>query len=338
MFLDGNTLHDEFASDKLTVVIPTYGRSDKILNSIYSCQHSNIYVVVIDDNGLDSPNQIATKNLIESLSSEYTTNLHYHALSVNSGACVARNKGIELAKTSVVTFLDDDDMLLVEETLQKLEHFSKQGDFDICCSDMYSKFNNSIYQMPFCYFRGLTHQEFLADGNCYTPMIMARKESLINIGGFDNCKKFQDHVLMLKIHLNNLNVCFFDKPSFIHIDHDEYRISNKACSYQTIKLRFQYEFELLNKINLEETDYHKLKDLIVQRKKYLCFYFIVMPRLNAFTKRFVGSKRFFNSKSKGENMAYVNIKSFLYALKTIAGLPFVIKRVAYFVKGKKLRE
>lgn len=335
MFLDGNTLHDEFASDKLTVVIPTYGRSDKILNSIYSCQHSNIYVVIIDDNGLDSPNQIATKNLIESLSSEYTTNLHYHALSVNSGACVARNKGIELAKTSVVTFLDDDDMLLVEETLQKLEHFGKQGDFDICCSDMLSRFNDKEYQLPFCYFRGVTPYDLLFDGNCYTPMIMAKRDALLKIGGFDNCKKYQDHVLMLKIHLSRLKVCYFDKPTFIHVDHDEYRISNKACSYQTVKLRFKYEFQLLSEIDLKSIEFNNLRDIINDRKKYLCFYFIIMPRLDTFTKRFIGTKRFLSGIRNSNNDLFIIIKSFFYALKTIDGLPFFIKRMAYKIKGKR---
>ncbi|WP_157822192.1 glycosyltransferase family 2 protein [Shewanella sp. Actino-trap-3] len=105
--------------NKLTVVIPTYGRADKILQSIYSCMHPRIFIVVIDDNGLNTTNQIVTKKLIDSISSEFSNNLLYYALEVNSGACIARNKGIEIANTSVVTFLDDDDMLLIEETLDK---------------------------------------------------------------------------------------------------------------------------------------------------------------------------------------------------------------------------
>ncbi|WP_137226653.1 glycosyltransferase family 2 protein [Shewanella sp. MEBiC00475] len=319
----------------LTVVIPTYGRSDKILQSIYSCLHPEVFIVIVDDNGLNTDNQIATKKLIDSITSDYTDNLIYHALDTNSGACIARNKGIELAKTSVVTFLDDDDMLLVEETLQKLEYFENQIDFDICCSDMFSRFNGKEYQLPFCYFRGLTPIDLLLDGNCYTPMIMAKREALLRIGGFDNCKKYQDHVLMLKIHLSKLNVCYFDKPAFIHVDHDEYRISNKACSYQTVKFRFKYEFKLLNEIDLKPNEFNRLNNVISDRKSYLCFYFIVMPRLDTFIKRFIGTKRFLNSIQDNKSNLFIIVKSFFYALKTVDGLPFFIKRFAYKLKGKR---
>ncbi|MGI2040133.1 glycosyltransferase family 2 protein [Shewanella frigidimarina] len=321
--------------NRLTVIIPTYGRSDKILQSIYSCLHPKIAIIIIDDNGLNSNNQISTKNLIDSITTDYTSNLSYHALDVNSGACIARNKGIELAKTAVVTFLDDDDILLAEDTLQKLEFFENQNDYDICCSDMFSKFNGKTYQLPFCYFRGLTPTDLLLDGNCYTPMIMAKRDALLRIGGFDNCKKFQDHVIMLKIHLYKLNVCYFDKPSFIHVDHDEYRISNNACSYQTVKLRFKYEFLLLNEIELVGKEFIDLRNVITERKKFLCFYFIVMPRLNTFVKRYLGTRKFFNKIGNNHNCIYVFMKSLFYALKTINGFPFVIKRIAYKIKGMR---
>jgi glycosyltransferase involved in cell wall biosynthesis len=320
--------------NKLTVVIPTYGRADKILQSIYSCMHPRIFIVVIDDNGLNTTNQIVTKKLIDSISSEFSNNLLYYALEVNSGACIARNKGIEIANTSVVTFLDDDDMLLIEETLDKLDFFTQQTECDVCCSDMFSKFNGKNYQLDFCQFRGVTSYDLLEDGNCYTPMVMARKEALLLIGGFDNCKKYQDHVLILKIHLNDLNVFYFNKPTFIHVDHDEYRISNKTCSYQTVKLRFEYEYQLLENLELERDDYARLKSIITDRKSLLCFYYIVMPRLNTFIKRFIGTKRLFYSINKDESSLFVTFKSFLYALRTIDGLPFIIKRVAYRLKGK----
>ncbi|MCT8987051.1 glycosyltransferase family 2 protein [Shewanella phaeophyticola] len=333
MFIDDNTL-----SEGLTVVIPTYGRTEKILNSIHSCLHPKIFIIVIDDNGLNSPNQQATKKLIDSLSPKYTTNLVYYALDVNSGACIARNKGIELASTSVVTFLDDDDILLVEETLQKLEFFGQQVDSEICCSDMLSRFNGKEYQLPFCFFRGLTPISLLEDGNCYTPMIMAKKDLLKRIGGFDNCKKYQDHVLMLKIHLNNVKVCFYENATFVHVDHDEFRISNNPCSYQTVKMRFKYEFDLLEKIDLNVNKYNELKKIIVNRKRYLCFYFIMLPRFNGFKKCFLGTKRFLmsydNSNSNSKSKIYINYTSLLYALKTINGLPFIIKRSAYMLKGK----
>ncbi|MDO6619791.1 glycosyltransferase family 2 protein [Shewanella sp. 6_MG-2023] len=318
--------------NKLTVVIPTYGRAEKILKSIHSCQHPDISIVVIDDNGLDTPNQVSTKALIDNVAPEFNGRLLYYALNDNSGACIARNKGIELTKSSIVTFLDDDDMLLVEATLAKLQFFNEHSEYDICCSDMYSKFNGKKYQLDFCHFKGTTPIELLEDGNCYTPMVMGRKKALMQIGGFDNCKKYQDHVLILKIHLSKLSVLFFKQPTFIHVDHDEYRISNTPCSYQTVKLRFEYEEKLLNSLNLDDAEYQRLKAIILYRKKYLCFYYIVMPRLNSFKKRFIGTKRFLYSIEQDGNAIFINGKSFFYALKTVTGLPLLIKRMAYKIK------
>ena len=93
-------MNDKAFLDGVTVIIPTYGRSDKILSSIRSCNHPKIFIIVIDDNGRETANQKATEQLVNSLPPDYTGNLFYYALENNSGAILSMVGGIDYKTSS----------------------------------------------------------------------------------------------------------------------------------------------------------------------------------------------------------------------------------------------
>jgi len=98
----------------ISVVIPTYKRPDllaRLLESI--CQQTLLpseVIVVDDDSGMDQ----AYRSCIDRFKPRLP-GLHFHGLTVNSGAPHARNTGIRLAKNEWIALVDDDDEWLPEK-------------------------------------------------------------------------------------------------------------------------------------------------------------------------------------------------------------------------------
>lgn len=89
----------------LSVVIPTYNRAAFLGEALQSVARQTVQpaeVIVVDDASTDD-----TEFCVRSSASRAL----YHRLPQRSGAAVARNEGVEVAKGEVVVFLDSDDLL-----------------------------------------------------------------------------------------------------------------------------------------------------------------------------------------------------------------------------------
>jgi len=235
---------------ELSIIIPTYGRISQIGKSIESALiRPEFEVIVVDDNGKGSEHQLKT----ESILSEYISSnkISYYPLEKNSGAGVARNHGVDKAKGKYITFLDDDDFFIEDKILDKLKFFQEQPEtVDICCSHMTVEKNNEKIDADDDQFSGADAKSFLLDGSCYTSMIMIKKSSFTQIGGFFSTPYLQDHTLMLKAYLNDLNVCVFDQAVFVHTLHDGITITTGKRPIAGVALRCELEKKLSEKVLL----------------------------------------------------------------------------------------
>ena len=117
----------------VSIIVPSYGRPDTLrvcIESLIKQSLKSIEIIVIDDNGKGTENQIITENLINNLNNKFQVEISYHALSVNMGGAHARNKGVELSNSDIVGFIDNDDLALpnrVEEQYKKLIEFSSRN-------------------------------------------------------------------------------------------------------------------------------------------------------------------------------------------------------------------
>lgn len=89
---------------KVSVVIPTYNRADRVgktIDSVLTQTFTDLEVIVVDDGSSDDTGPVLAKT--------FGNRIRYFA-QANQGASVARNRGIEESRGEWIAFLDSDDL------------------------------------------------------------------------------------------------------------------------------------------------------------------------------------------------------------------------------------
>ena len=101
---------------KLSIIIPTFNREDKIINALDSIpRRSDIEVIVIDD--------ASTDNTVKILKEYKGLNLKIIQLTKNGGPGKARNSGLDIMQGEWFTFLDSDDCLVTDEFNKVIDNY-----------------------------------------------------------------------------------------------------------------------------------------------------------------------------------------------------------------------
>lgn len=106
----------------VSIVTPVYN-SEKLISetieSVLNQTYSDFEMVIVDDCSTDNSKEVIKKH------SNIDKRIKYHRLKENSGAAVARNKGIELSIGRYICFLDSDD-LWTKTKLEEQLNFMKE--------------------------------------------------------------------------------------------------------------------------------------------------------------------------------------------------------------------
>lgn len=100
-------------NNKVSVIIPTYNRSERLtraINSVLEQTYDDVEVLVVDDNNPDSPGRQFTEKMMEPYKDELRVKYLKH--DYNKNAAAARNTGLRFSEGSMICFLDDDDYYL----------------------------------------------------------------------------------------------------------------------------------------------------------------------------------------------------------------------------------
>lgn len=130
----------------VTIIIPTYSRPDYIeraVLSVLSQTHSDIELIVVDDNGIGTEYQLLTESLLKKYIE--SNQIVYLKHDINRNGSAARNTGIRASHGEFITFLDDDDVLHPDKIRKEVEA--------IC--------NNDGYEVSYCGFRILLGEKEL---------------------------------------------------------------------------------------------------------------------------------------------------------------------------------
>ena len=103
-------------SELVSVVIPSHGGGEFLqsaVDSVLNQTYKNIEVVVVDDNGVGSENQLKTAKQMEKYA--LCDNVKYVCHEQNINGAAARNTGVKNSSGAYIALLDDDDIYYPEK-------------------------------------------------------------------------------------------------------------------------------------------------------------------------------------------------------------------------------
>lgn len=170
----------EHVPPRVTVIIPTFNRSARLLRAIASAREAgrNVEIVVVDDASTDD-----TKAVCEKLE-----DIKYIRLTRNQGQAAARNIGIQNSSGEFLAFLDDDDLRLPNS----LEPQIRALDDDPDAAFVYGQviFGDAQQCLPLNIIRPLVcprgdlFWDFLEGNFIHMPSVIIRRKRLYEIGFF----------------------------------------------------------------------------------------------------------------------------------------------------------
>lgn len=169
---------------KVSVIIPTYNRADKIKASIQSVldqTYDDYELIVVDDASSDD-----TESVVRSFSDD---RIRYHRLAENGGAAKARNKGVDLSETDYIAFHDSDDKWLPDKLKKQMDYFDNNPDVSMVYGKIRFIAGNESFVLPDKDTKGdlegFIFPWLLARNTIGTPAMLIRKSCFDNAGGFD---------------------------------------------------------------------------------------------------------------------------------------------------------
>ena len=217
----------------VSVVIPTYHRAFAMLaqaiDSVREQTYAPTEVIVVSDNPPDSDYAFAVAKGMAAY-----PDVRYIQLERNSGAPVARNRGIREARGELIAFLDDDDVWLPHKLELQVPCFDDPAVGLVYCrgymvdgDDVYDVSKRTDYfNARWGFRRSVTFDELLVrDSIGTTSQAVMRKSCLEKCGGFDETLKArQDYDRWLAI-TKQYKAVGVDEPLFLFHRHAGERIT-----------------------------------------------------------------------------------------------------------------
>lgn len=204
----------------VSVVIPTYNRLKSLpraLESVLRQTFQDIEVIVVDDCSTD-----ATWDYLQSVKDPRLKIIRHET---NRGGGAARNTGIKAARAELIAFQDSDDEWLVTKLATQVEEYRRAGSSEygaIYCAKITNgegKFGvygpREVQYMPLPGYdktSGDISRELVRRAMISTQTLMARKDLLEQIGGFDETLKLGQDWDMTSRLSRITKFLFVDKP------------------------------------------------------------------------------------------------------------------------------
>lgn len=217
----------------ISIITPTYNRRETLLRAIASVRaqtFDDYEHIVVDDGSTDG-----TADIVADMQD---SRLRYVRFDERRGANAARNHGIGLAKSNLVTFLDSDDEFLPLRLERSVALFAAQPGIDLSissfevCKDGRTKtptVNRSARFSPRTLERAVTAQVTAIAGTAIT----VRKPAIEEAGLFDEgLWRLQDRDLLLRLAAAGYGAAIVEGIDWIkHHSHDS--ISRQRSGYVT---------------------------------------------------------------------------------------------------------
>ena len=237
----------------VSVIIPTFSRSDNIvraINSVLAQTYKNIEIIVVDDNGIGTHHQLETEKELKA----YITQgkITYLTHEVNKNGSAARNTGFRSCHGDYVNFLDDDDYFKPDNIEKKVAALQNTpatvgGSFSPVCHVYHSKSGvNKEIQNVYTKEDNVLADFLLGKALFNTSGILFKKEAITTLGGFDESFiRHQDFELLIRFYNDYTLKLASSQPLY-------YMLANSSGAHsKVIKDRLAFESDFLNKFKKE---------------------------------------------------------------------------------------
>jgi len=261
---------------KISVIISTFNKLDRLMITMFCLGRQNLdkslfEVIVINDGSSDG-----TKEFLDNTRFDYNVQIHHQE---NKGQAFARNKGIEMSKSDVIVFNDDDLITIPEFLNYHLSEHEKDDkcvilgriyrinveDFKTVALPIYDNYDSGMQNIRNYVKKDLyldmVERVFAKQLNniawiCFTGGNSSiGKENLINARGFDaNFYRWgpEDIELGYRIYQNNYVFKYCPQIINYHLDVEKNRnqmLSDTARNLKYLQKKYPGNQEILGYIN-----------------------------------------------------------------------------------------
>lgn len=243
----------------VSIITPVFNSQKYIsdtIESVVSQTHTNWEHILVDDCSSD-----ASESIIKSYQAK-DPRIKYHRLENNSGAGIARNKAIALAKGRYIAFLDSDDLWHPEKLEKQLSFMEKNGyhftftDYDVI-DEKGQKLSKIVKAKSFLTYKKALYKNPIG---CLTVIYDAgffEKQFMPSI------RKRQDYALWLKL-LKKTNGYGLDECLA------SYRTGNDSISANKLDL-LKYEWKIYREVeglSWFKSSFYLLSAIVLKLKTY----------------------------------------------------------------------
>lgn len=189
---------------KVSVIIPTYKRSDflgRAIQSVLDQTYKNVEIIVSDDNIPESEFCVQTALKVKAF--EKNCKVRYIKTSGKTGGGAARNYAIKFCTGDYVAFLDDDDVFLPDK-IEKQLNFMIENNLEMSYQDVkwFDEKDKLVEFRKLDYVTDFTQNELLRQHILHsiapTAIYMIKRDALLKTEGFGEVIMGQDFILMLR--------------------------------------------------------------------------------------------------------------------------------------------
>lgn len=244
-----------YAAQRVSVVIPTYKRPKNLKNALVSVleqDYSDVEILVVSDNGADSPFNVETRALVQELIHSYPErNLKLIEHTKNRNGAAARNTAIMQSTGEYICFLDDDDIYLPGRISNSVEVLNQSKGIEGAAYCGFLGWNSPVNDLNRYKTGNLTLEILLLDYKkhyLHTNTATYKRDAVLAINGFDESyRRHQDLEFNLRFfELYNIAVV---KEIGVRLNPEPSDISNKVFNISMLNLKDKFLTQFENVIN-----------------------------------------------------------------------------------------
>lgn len=226
--------------DKVSIIIPAYNKANltkKTILSVVNQTYKNIEIIVINDGSIDN-----TEQTVKSINDNRINYIY----TKNSGACRARNLGIEASSGKFLAFLDCDDTYELNKIEESIKYLKNNISFKFLYTDVnfMDENDNIVGSTPhFPNHPGsgwISKRLLLCDYNLTNSTLVIYKSCINKIGMFDeNIFIPADREFIIRLGTKY-------KGLYVNKNLSNYRIHSESI-YSKLDLAFKEFMYMVNK-------------------------------------------------------------------------------------------